>query len=237
MNELVLDPEVRACANAFRALYERSGALDRATWLGEPVPRFPIDLWIYQEIVAETRPDVVAVSGPEAGPVALYLDSVLRLLGAGRAVAGDGADALAREIHPGERVMVIAAPEAGDLGAHAALVGDGCYLVAERADPDHVSGLLAAGAPLEIDRTRERMLATFNPSGYLRRTEGARATAARSPSRKRSPGRTPSTSSTVSSTSSAGRPGSRTPGWGHVRSSARSTCGRIRSCCTGSSRT
>jgi len=69
--------------------------------------------------------------------------------------------------------MVIAGPEAGDLEAHAALVGDGCYLIAERARPEAVSALLASGAPFGIDHFRERMLATFNPSGFLRRTKGA----------------------------------------------------------------
>ncbi len=77
--------------------------------------------------------------------------------------------------------MVIAGPGAGDLEAHAELVTDGCYLVAEQADTDQVGALLASGAPFEIDRERERLLATFNPSGYLQRTGVAAAAVAPTP--------------------------------------------------------
>ena len=173
MTDPVLDPEIRACANAFRALYERSGVLDDTTWLGVPVARCPLDLWIYQEIVLHTRPDVVAVSGADTGGLAAYMESVLRLLGAGRVIAGLDAAALGPEIRPGERVMVIAGAAAGDLAAHATLVSEGCYLMAERARPEDVRDLLAGGAPFEVDLDRERLLATFNPGGYLRRTESA----------------------------------------------------------------
>jgi cephalosporin hydroxylase len=175
-----MDLQVRACANEFVALYERSGALDRATWLGAPVARFPFDLWIYQEIAFDTRPEVVAVSGEGADGVRFYMESVMKLLGSGRAVEGPDARALAGQIAPGERAMVIAGPGAGDLEAHAALVTDGCYLVAERAAPDGVA-LLAADAPFEIDRDRERLLATFNPGGYLQRTGAGGAQAGLAP--------------------------------------------------------
>src|SRR5262245_59041727 len=135
MPDLVLDPEVRARAEQFMALYERSGVLDRTTWLGEPVARFPFDLWIYQEIAFETRPDVVAVSAADDAGPAPYIDSVLRMAGAGRVVSGPDAAALEAQIGDGERVMAIAGPGA-DLAAHAALVSDGCYLIAERAPAD-----------------------------------------------------------------------------------------------------
>ena len=40
-------------------VFYASNAWTRATWLGSQALKNPLDLWIYQEIMAETRPDVV----------------------------------------------------------------------------------------------------------------------------------------------------------------------------------
>jgi cephalosporin hydroxylase len=89
----------------------------------------------------------------------------------------------------GYRTMVILdsahdAPHvAAELSAYAPLVTPGCYLIVQDGfvnghplEPDHGPGpyeaiqdFLATDAGFEVDRTRERMLFTFNPSGFLRR--------------------------------------------------------------------
>jgi cephalosporin hydroxylase len=43
------------------------------TWLGTQVLKNPFDLWIYQELLARTRPDVIIETGTFAGGSALYL--------------------------------------------------------------------------------------------------------------------------------------------------------------------
>jgi cephalosporin hydroxylase len=89
----------------------------------------------------------------------------------------------------GHRTMVILdsahdAPHVdAELDAYAPLVTPGCYLIVQDGfvnghplEPDHgprpceaVQDFLAKDDSFEVDRTRERMLFTFNPSGFLRR--------------------------------------------------------------------
>jgi cephalosporin hydroxylase len=36
-------------------------------WLGTPAQKWPLDLWIYQEILVETRPGLIVETGTAAG--------------------------------------------------------------------------------------------------------------------------------------------------------------------------
>jgi cephalosporin hydroxylase len=58
-------------------------------WFGVPVAKCPLDLWIYQEIVAETRPDLVLETGTFEGGSALFFASLFDLVGNGRVVTVD----------------------------------------------------------------------------------------------------------------------------------------------------
>ena len=48
-----------------------------------------MDLWIYQEILVETRPDVIIETGTRFGGSALFLASICHLLGHGRVITVD----------------------------------------------------------------------------------------------------------------------------------------------------
>jgi cephalosporin hydroxylase len=94
-----------------------------------------------------------------------------------------------RRMVAGYRTMVILdsdhdAPHvAAELSAYVPLVTPGCYLIVQDGfvnghplEPDHgpgpyeaVQDFLATDDGFEVDRTRERKLFTFNPSGFLRR--------------------------------------------------------------------
>jgi cephalosporin hydroxylase len=58
-------------------------------WLGHSVAKCPLDLWVYQEIVEETRPDLVVETGTFAGGSALFFASLFDLAGEGRIVTVD----------------------------------------------------------------------------------------------------------------------------------------------------
>jgi cephalosporin hydroxylase len=58
-------------------------------WLGAPVQKCPLDLWIYQEIMTELRPDLVIETGTADGGSALFLASVCDALGTGRVLTVD----------------------------------------------------------------------------------------------------------------------------------------------------
>ena len=59
------------------------------TWLGRPALKCPLDLWIYQEILCRTRPDLIVEPGTAAGGSALFLASICDLLDHGRVVTID----------------------------------------------------------------------------------------------------------------------------------------------------
>ena len=77
-----------AVARAHDVLY-LSDAWTKATWLGAQALKNPLDLWVYQEIMAETRPELVVETGTYRGGSAFYLASVCDLLGAGEVVSID----------------------------------------------------------------------------------------------------------------------------------------------------
>ena len=77
-----------AVARAHDVLYE-SDAWTKATWLGAQALKNPLDLWVYQEILFETRPEVVVETGTYRGGSALYLATMCDLVGAGQVVSID----------------------------------------------------------------------------------------------------------------------------------------------------
>jgi cephalosporin hydroxylase/2-polyprenyl-3-methyl-5-hydroxy-6-metoxy-1,4-benzoquinol methylase len=62
---------------------------ERTTWMGIPCLKCPMDLWCYQEIVFEVRPDLVIETGSFMGGSALYLAHLFDILGSGRIVSID----------------------------------------------------------------------------------------------------------------------------------------------------
>jgi cephalosporin hydroxylase len=135
--------------------------MDSATRMGVPAAKNPLDAWIYQEIVHDTRPDAIVELGSAYGGGTLFLANLLDLLGGdGIVVSVDVSRDSWQADHPrivqvtgnssapavvervtglcaGRRTMVIhdASHRAGqvleDLTAYGSLVSPGCYLVVE----------------------------------------------------------------------------------------------------------
>ncbi len=57
---------------------------DNTRWLGVPVQKNPFDLWVYQEIIMETHPDVLIEAGTFKGGSAYFFASIFDFLGQGR---------------------------------------------------------------------------------------------------------------------------------------------------------
>lgn len=61
----------------------------RSTYFGIPTMKSPMDFWIYQEIIAELRPDVIIELGTWHGGSALALAHMCDVLGHGRVISID----------------------------------------------------------------------------------------------------------------------------------------------------
>lgn len=68
-------------------------------WFGVRILKNPLDLWIYQELLAELKPDLIIETGTAAGGSALYLASICDLLGNGKIVTIDIKDRSERPRH------------------------------------------------------------------------------------------------------------------------------------------
>ena len=100
-----LDPQARTpatIARQFHSLYYKSGdtTWDNTFWMGAKVLKCPLDLWVYQEIIFDTKPDVIVETGTRHGGSALYLASLCDLLGHGRVISIDIEPAKGRPAHP-----------------------------------------------------------------------------------------------------------------------------------------
>ncbi len=147
----------------FHKLYYRSYILQRTYWLGILTSKHPTDLWVYQEILWETRPELIVEAGTFEGGSALYLASICDLLGTGEVVTIDIEHRQNRPAHPriryvlgssleertiemvrasAKRIMVILdsdhsqAHVARELELYAPLVTPGCYLIVEDTNPN-----------------------------------------------------------------------------------------------------
>ena len=79
----------RAAVSRANDVLYLSDAWTDTTWLGAQALKNPLDLWVYQEIMVETQPELVIETGTYRGGSAFYLASICELLGAGEVVSLD----------------------------------------------------------------------------------------------------------------------------------------------------
>ena len=69
-------------------------------WMNVPCEKCPLDLWIYQEIISATRPDLIIETGTRFGGSALFMAHMLDILGKGEIITIDIDDTISRPDHP-----------------------------------------------------------------------------------------------------------------------------------------
>jgi cephalosporin hydroxylase len=82
----VVEPGV---TDAFHRLYYDTAVWKDTCWLGVPTQKCPLDLWIYQELLYEQRPDLIIETGTAHGGSALFMACVCDQLGRGEIVTVD----------------------------------------------------------------------------------------------------------------------------------------------------
>jgi cephalosporin hydroxylase len=163
-----LTDEEQAVVDAFHKLYYDQRVEGRQTvllsWFGHRILKCPFDIWTYQEIIHETKPELIVECGTRYGGGALYLASLLDLRGGPGAVLTIDITAMKnRPVHPriryvmgstldpdivaqvraaaaGKRTMVIldsdhsATQVAAELAIYPEFVSTGCYLIVDDAN-------------------------------------------------------------------------------------------------------
>ena len=140
-----------AVSRAHDVLYQ-SDVWTHATWLGAQALKNPLDLWVYQEIMFETKPEVVVETGTYRGGSALYLASLCDLLGRGEVVSID-VEPMRDDYPEHPRITYLAGRSSTDPAVVAEVrerVGERPVLVILDSDHSqaHVEAELAAYAPL-----------------------------------------------------------------------------------------
>jgi cephalosporin hydroxylase len=147
--EYALTPEEQEVADRFHDLYynKRVGPgnhriWEQTKWMGYPVLKTPADLWIYQEILFETKPDLVIETGTFASGTTLYIAQMMDLIGKGRIVSIDIQELSVRARHP--RITYLTGSSADPMVARSAATqlapGESCLVIL---DSDHTQGHVA----------------------------------------------------------------------------------------------
>ena len=161
-----------------RAYYDSYVWRGPTQWLGVPAQKFPTDLWIYQEILFECRPDIVIETGTYSGGSALFLATICEAIGNGEIVSStDTVMVILDSDHQKSHVHA-------ELDAYAPFVTPGQYLIVEDTNingnpvlPEFGPGprealgeWLPRHSEFNVDRSREKFGLTTNEGGYLRRS-------------------------------------------------------------------
>lgn len=125
--------------------YHSDVVFNKVSWMGVPAFKMVLDAWVYQQIIYETRPDIVIEIGNAEGGSTQYLANLLDLLGHGHVIAVDIDHSRFRVRHP--RISLVT----GDSSATETLV--------------RVEGLAQGRQGLVIhdgDHSREHVLADLH---------------------------------------------------------------------------
>lgn len=150
-------PTERSIIEGFHRLYwGKHGARTwRDTWwFGVQVYKTPLDLWIYQEIICETRPDLIIETGTASGGSALFLAMACESLGAGEVVTVDISPGSGRPEHHRLRYLLGSSVEPRVLAEIAEMIRDrDRVMVVLDSDHsrDHVLAELEAYSPFVTD--------------------------------------------------------------------------------------
>jgi cephalosporin hydroxylase len=121
----------RALVDQFHRLYYHS---PKRTWqntrfLGVPVWKSPLDLWLYQEMIHELRPDVLIEAGTKYGGSAYYFARLFDLLAHGQVITIDVTAQPGLPEHPRITYLSGSSTDAALADRVMGMVGDGRPLI------------------------------------------------------------------------------------------------------------
>lgn len=125
--------------NLFYASKLANKTWGNAFWLGTRAKKCPLDLWNYQEIIFEVRPDVIVECGTSHGGCTLFLASVCDLVNAGRVVSIDLVKKKERPKHKRVKYLVGSSTSGKVVEEVRSLIGKGDKVMVVL-DSDHNKG-------------------------------------------------------------------------------------------------
>ncbi len=140
--------------------HHKNIVFDKCRWMGVKTLKNPLDTWIYQEIIFETKPDILIEIGSASGGSTLYFAHLFDMMGHGQVISIDidrstygvkhnrvteitgdsssvGVIARVAEVCQGKNCMVVhdgghrKEQVLADLACYARFVGSGSYIVVE----------------------------------------------------------------------------------------------------------
>ena len=70
-------------------MHQKEIVFNKVSWMGIPIWKNVLDAWVYQEIIHETKPDVVIEIGSQYGGSTKYLADLLEIIGNGMVISID----------------------------------------------------------------------------------------------------------------------------------------------------
>lgn len=84
----------------FHYMYYNSRVWENTFWFGHQILKCPLDMWIYQEMIHEIKPDLIIETGTFRGGSALYMAQMMDIVGNGEIVTIDIMERDGRPQHP-----------------------------------------------------------------------------------------------------------------------------------------
>lgn len=81
--------EEELISDDYHIQYEKERIWEKNTWLGIPCWKLPMDAFVVQELIYETRPDWIVETGTGHGGSAMFYASICELIGHGEVVSID----------------------------------------------------------------------------------------------------------------------------------------------------
>jgi cephalosporin hydroxylase len=162
-----------------RAYYQKDDTTFSTHWLGYKVLKCPFDLWMYQEILHEVKPDLVVETGTAYGGSAYFMACIMDSMGKGEIVTVDIAasgtppthprityltgsstdPAIVAEVHrraAGKKTVMVSldsdhaeAHVTAEIQAYHSLVTDGSYMIVEDTHIGHPVPPFSQTGPME----------------------------------------------------------------------------------------
>lgn len=158
----------RHIIDAFHRFYYESGAWDRVTYFGVRTQKYPGDMWVYQELLHEVRPQVVVECGTAFGGSALYLAHLMDHIGVGRVISIDINHKNERPQHPRITYLTGSSTDPAIITQVKTMIGqDAPTLVILDSDHsrDHVLKEMELYAPL-VDKGSYMIVEDSNVNGH-----------------------------------------------------------------------